>query len=328
MKKFFTFKIFERMKVHYLAEMTALIVLLSFGCQQNSAPVHTDFVYSVQLADLRLGDGVPLDLDVYVRWKIEEPKQFLRQFPTTDTFNRMVLYPRAMELGSAVANDFESVDSVFSSQREMFLAAIKNALLNELGEEGMTVKEVTVSNIVFPESYTQAMEKVGLQRQLLEGIKQEKVIAVERAAAEREQTVAESQVDIAKAEAEGRVAQINARTEESRRKSEMAKAETQAQITRKQAQAEADRNRLLAAAELEKREQMDNLDIEKGKKSRRAELESQREMATMVQANPVFASFLINRELASKVEIAVLPTGADPNVFGGLLKQGMGETKN
>ncbi len=315
--------------------LTACITFfLISSCKQNSQQFNKDAIYSVRLPDIRLGDGVPLALDLYLRWTVDQPKVFYSQFPTTDTFNSMVLFPRAMEMGSQVANDFESVDSVFSTQREAFLATVKQALEESLGEEGMSMKEVIVSNIIFPHSYTEAMEKVGLQRQLLEAIQQEKRIAIERASAEKEKAEANSKVEIARAEANGRVAQINARTEESTRKSELAKAETAAQITRKQAQAEADRNRLLAKAELEKKtdlknldltrqQEMDDLEIVKAKKVRRAELEDQIEFATVVQENPNFANFLINRELASKVGIAVVPTGSDPNVFSGLLNQGV-----
>jgi hypothetical protein len=51
------------------------------------------------------------------------------------------------------------------------------------------------------------------------------------------------------------------------------------------------------------------------------------EFANVVQKNPSFASFLVNRELASKVQIAVLPTGSDSNVFGDFLKQNI-QNKN
>ncbi|HFA50422.1 MAG TPA: hypothetical protein ENJ95_15520 [Bacteroidetes bacterium] len=334
------------MKATIFFQSVLCLLFLSVGCQQQKQPqkqevrqASPDIVYNVKLKDLRLGDGVPLDLDVFLRWTITQPKTFFNQFQTADTFNNLVLYPRSMEMGATVANSFASVDSVFSSQREAFLATVKQALEEGLGEESMSMKEVIVSNIGFPASYTRAMEKVGLQRQLLEAIEQEKVIALQRAEAEKEKAKASSKVDIVKAEAEGRLANINAKTEESRRRSELAKAETQAQIVRKKAQAEADRNRLLAKAELEKKtglknlelarqSELDNLEIEKAQKSRRSKLADQIEFATVVQNNPVFANYLVNKELASKVGIAVVPTGTDANVFGNLLKQNMNDENN
>ena len=316
-------------------EITVLLVLLTFASCRNKEktyPGPTDVVYSVTLPEVRLGDGVPLELDLYLRWKVEEPQSFFAQFSTTDTFNHMILYPRALELSTTVANQFPSVDSVFSSERELFLENIKENLHEYLGESGMSIKEVIISRVGFPTSYTTAMEKVGLQRQLLEAIRQQNAIDLEKSAADKKKAEADAQVAMAQAEADAKVAQINAKAEESRRKSQLAKAETEAQMTRKRAQAEADRNRLLAKAELEKKtdlknlelvkkQELDDLEIEKSKKAKRADLESQMEFATVVQQNPTFANFLINRELASKVEIAVLPTGTEPTVFGDLLKQ-------
>ncbi len=323
------------MKAINFFQVIFCIAVLATGCQQEQPQkAEKDYVHRFQLTDLRLGDGVPVSLDIYLRWVVDDPKAFYTQFQSKDTFNTWVLYPRAMEMGGKIANQFESVDSVFSSQREEFLVNMKQAIEESIGENGMTLKEVIVSNIIFPSSYTRAMEKVGLQRQMLEAIQQEKRIAVEKAIAEKEKTEANSKVDIAKAEAEGRVAQINAKTEESRRKSVVAKAETEAQITRKKAQAEADRNRLLAKAELEKKtdlknleltrkQELDNLEIEKVKKTMRAKLDDRSEFAKVVQANPNYANYLVNKELASKIDIAVLPTGTDPNVFSGLLQNSM-----
>lgn len=322
------------MRARFLLPLLIVVSLLSFGCQKQTSQPSTEVIYSVRLPELRLGDGVPLSLDVYLRWEVDQPKIFYNKFPNPDTFKSMVLFPRAMEMGGKIANGFPSVDSVFSTQREAFLATMKQALEESLGEEGMSMKEVIVSNILFPVSYTQAMEKVGLQRQMLEAIQQEKRLAIERAEADKEKAEANSKVAIVQAEADGRVAKINAQTEESRRKNEVAKAETQAQIVRKEAQAEADRNRLLAKAELEKKtdlknlelarqQELDDLEINKAQKARRMELEDQIEFATVVQQNPVFANYLVNKELASKVGIAVVPTGTDSNVFGNLLKQNM-----
>ena len=330
------------MKVKCLPEIIILFVILLALASCNNNPVRQagqDVVFSSRLPAIRLGDGVPVDLDVYLRWKVEAPVAFFSQFPTTDTFNRMVLYPRAMELSMTVANRYPSVDSVFASQRELFLDDVKQSLRDQLGEDGISIKEVTITNINFPQSYTSAMEKVGMQRQLLEGIRQQNVVDLEEAAAQRKKAEADGQVAIAEAEAEGKVARIEAKTEESRRLSEMARTETVAQKLRRMAQAQADSTRLLNKAELDrladlkdldlqKKRQMDDLDIEKSRKQKRAELDDNIELATVVQNNPNFASFLINKELASKVGIAVLPTGSDPNVFSGLLQQKMKEEKN
>jgi regulator of protease activity HflC (stomatin/prohibitin superfamily) len=328
------------MRVKFLFEIIVFFVLFLALSSCSDAPKSgNDIVYSVRLPNIRLGDGVPLDVDIYLRWEIENPSVFYGQFSTADTFNRLVLFPRAMELSATVANHFPSVDSVFASQRELFLDEVKQALIGQLGEDGITIEEVIVTNLSFPKSYTDAMEKVGMKRQLLEGIRQQNVVDLEQAVAQRKKAEADGLVAIAEAEAEGKVARIEAKTEENRRLSELARAETAAQKLRKMALAQADSVRMINKADIEKladlkdldlqkKRQMDDLEIEKSRKQKRADLDDNIELATVVQNNPNFASFLINKELASKVGIAVLPTGSDPNVFSGLLQQKMKEDKN
>lgn len=293
-----------------------------------------DQVHQNILNQVRLGDGVQLDLVVSTRWKIEKPVLFFDQFATVDTFNAQILRPRALELVKTAANHFPSVDSVFSSQREEFIVTIKNTLLENLGEDGIAIKEIIIADLVFPQSYTKAMEQVGLQRQELEAIRQKSVVDLERSKAAKQKAEADAQVMIATAKAESEVQNIKAKTEVNRRKNELAMAETAVQIDRKKAAAEADRKKLLAKAELEhqtdlknlevqKQRELEALQVEKKRQMDKVLLEQQMELAKMCIDNPNFASFLINRELASKVDIAVLPTGTNPNVLGSFLDQKM-----
>jgi len=226
------------------------------------------------------------------------------------------------------------VDSVFSSHRQIYINEIKQALMTNLGEQGITIKEIILSDIGFPATYTKAMEQVGLKRQEIERIRQMNEVELERATANKKKAEADGQVKIAQAEAQGKLQKIQAQTEKSRRKSELAKAETNKQVLRMEAQAEAEKLKLLAKADLEKKRGLKNLEVQKQEELEQIKINKQRqldrvafeqqlELARLCSENPTFASFLINKELASKVEIAVLPTGSDPNVFGGLLNQNM-----
>ena len=52
-----------------------------------------------------------------------------------------------------------------------------------------------------------------------------------------------------------------------------------------------------------------------------------RETAKIYGANPAYASFLVNKELASKVQIAVLPLGTDSGVLGNIIQGAIGSGK-
>lgn len=305
----------------------------------DQVPVKTriaskDIVNQHLLQEVRLGDGVPIDLDISIRWKIDDLDFFNQQFSTADSFNTMILQPRALELSRSVSYTYQSVDSIFSSQRQHYSDDLKKVLLEKLGEEGVDIKEIIIARIGFPKTYTSAMEQVGLQRQELERIRQQNIVELEKAEANKRKAAADGQVAIAQAESEGKLQQIKAKTEESRRASELAKAETKSQVARMKAKDDAERKRLLAKADLEQKTDLKNMEIQRQRDMEQIQIDKQSqldkiafqnqlELAKLCTENPVYASFLVNKELASKVEIAVLPTGTDPNVFGNILNNTM-----
>ncbi len=332
------------MKKLFFVFTTAFLLTALFSCQEESvdgshpeaglASERLTWLDSIALKDQvgfftfhnLLGDGVPINMELAIRWKITRPEMILAQFNTIKEFRDNVLNPRGKELIGQVFNEFDSVDSVFSTQRQEFINEVKDALYGSLGEEGVVIKEVICTNINFPETYTDAMEQAGLQRQELERINQEKVIAIAKAEAERSKAEAAAKVEVAKAKAEDSIEKIKAETEKNRRQSMLASAETQKQIALKQAQSEAERKKLLAKVELEKNrdikklevqheKDLAELEVDKKKKLDMGDFEVQMELAKVFQENPIYASYLVNKELASKVQIAVLPNGSDPNVF-------------
>ncbi len=320
----------KSLQSYYLILLISLAFIFS-NCETKKLPSQ-DFVHQNFLSDVRLGDGVPLQLTVSIRWKLEEVQKFHNQFITMDSFNQVILKPRSMELVKNISNEFSSVDSVFSSDRQLYINSIKDELLAKLGEPGIVINEIIVSDITFPASYTKAMEEVGLQRKEIERIRQMNIVELERATANKKKAEADGQVQIAQAEAQGKLQKIQAETEKERRKIELAKAETAKQVQKMQAQAEAEKLKLIAKAELEKKRDLKNLDIQKQKDLEQIQIDKKRQLdkvalqqqidlAKLCAENPTFATFLINKELASKVEIAVLPSGANPNVFQGLLNQ-------
>lgn len=320
-----------------------MIVILAVACSTPTPTVPTattrDQVFQSTLPNLRLGDGVPLSLQVTVRWKISEPTLFFEQFETPVAYDSMILNPRSQEIASGITNTYPSVDSLFSVHRFAYTAEIKHKFEERLGESGVEIKEVILSEIQFPITYTQAKEQVGLKEQELTRIKQQSLVDMEVAQANKKKAEADGHVAIAQAEAQGRLQKIQAQIEETRRKSEMAKAETAKQVAEMQAQSDARRQVLLAEADLkkqrdlkdlevQKKRDMQRVDIEKIKATDKVDFERQLELAKLCTENPVYASFLVNKELASKVQIAVLPNNADANLFGDLLKQNMSQVSN
>jgi hypothetical protein len=130
---------------------------------------------------------------------------------------------------------------------------------------------------------------------------------------------------------DGKVEQINAEAEKQRRMNAIAKAETEAELTDLNAKVEAKKIQELGKAEAEKKRMLAKVDVEKDQDMKEVETLNQRkrdkvamekelDYAKLCTENPTYATFLVNKEMASKVQIAVLPTGTDGGMIRGLLQ--------
>jgi len=305
--------------------LLCLIVLQFLGCdslkrEKLKQPILQDYVYKTTLRQIRLSDGGAVDIEVAIRWRVGDINAFLLQFLEFEKYQDLVLEPKSHEIARKVANTYSSIDSIFTNQREEFVQEMKQTLNEELKEENVIIKEIILSDIVFPAEFTKAVEQVALKERKLEAIRQKNIIDLEKAEAAKKKAKADGEVKIKQAEMDGHVATINARTEEKKRLSSLARTETEALVIERKAKAEAIKQTLLNAAELEKQTQLKELDIQKRKDLDGLEIEQQKKMADLYATNPNYASFLISKELASKVQIAVLPVGTDTGILGGLLQ--------
>ena len=278
-----------------------------------------DFVHNAVLQKVRLGDGIPLAIDVSVRWKIEDYASFKKQFKSANEFDSLVLMPRKLELANNVSNDFDHVDTLFNSKRQTYIKALKTYLMNNLGEKGIVIKEVIISDIIFPKSYLDSKEKLAMQQQELHTIRKQSIINVERAEANKRQAEADGKVTMTKAEVNAKVQRINAETEKSIRATRLAKAETEKQVAKLRAESDAAKQKLLAKARLEEKTDLKNLEINRQDEMAKMQFDNDMRMAKLCTDNPVYATYMVNKELASKVQIAVLPNNQDASVFNSLL---------
>lgn len=322
--------------------MTIILALsLFFGCQPSPTAEPTQFSrdqqFQFHLTNIRLGDGVPLGIELAIRWKITDEAAFFTQFEQPDSYHSMILAPRSREIAASISNTYPSVDSIFGMQRFAYMEALKGHLSDQLGEKGVEIKEIIVAEITFPHTFTQAKEQIGLKEQQLAAIRQQSIVDVEQAEANKKRAEADGLVAIAEAQAQGRLEKIQADIEASRRRRQLAQAETEKQVAEKKAESEARRLELLAQADLKKQTDLKTLEVtrqrelemvqvDKQKALEQVAWEQQLQLAKLCAENPTYASFLVNKELASHVQIAVLPNDGQSNMFGDFLQQGMKPT--
>ncbi len=314
--------------------LASAIGLISSCSLHEPRDLQIDQTHQTYLEEIRLGDGVPLDLTINLRWKVKDRRNFSRQFTNIDTYHQKILIPRSQEIVATLSNQFLSVDSVFGSQRQAYLARIKNDLNTGLEDGLVSMKEVIIAQVRFPDAYTMAKEDIGMRNQELAHIQEQNKVDLAQAEADRKRTEASNKIRIAQAEADGKLEKIQTQMEKDRRAIALARAETDRQVEKMKTDAESERRLVLAKAELAKQRDLKNLELEKRREIDQVGLtkvanenqllhEQQMQLAKLCTENPIYASFLVNRELAGQVEIAVLPTGTDPNVFKDLLHHNM-----
>ena len=317
----------------------AIVAIVSSCNKKVEAPavVARDQVFKSTLNSVRLGDGVPLDIDIAVRWKVNDYGAFSEQFESPSKYDSLILAPRELELANDVGNKYQNIDTLFNSQRHVFIKDLKQYLLANLGENRIEIKEVIVSDIAFPKSYTNSKERLAMLEQKLEQIRKENLLEQQRAKSSTLKAKSDGEVQMVKAEMDAKVQKIKAETEKSIRLSRLAKAETEKQVARSQAESDADRRKLLAKADLEKKRDfqalemqkqrdLDNIELAKEQKRVEQKFDNEMKMAKLCSENPGYAKYIVNKELASKVKIAVLPTGqGGGDVFNELLNGGLSQ---
>jgi regulator of protease activity HflC (stomatin/prohibitin superfamily) len=335
-------KIVQHLKKITLTGLAFSLLFFSTSCDKAPS-VQQQVITKSSLANVRLSDGIPLKIDLSTRWVIEDMEDFKIQFKTTGNYDSLILLPKQLELANSVSIQFLSVDSVFTTQRHAFIAELKTYLTTNLSENGIKINDVIISNIEFPQSFTQAKELLALQEQELERIKKQSVLDSVNNIAHRQRAIAQGEVNIEQAKIDAELEKINAETEKTRRASMLAKAETQKQVNEKNAESEKRRQILMAQADAERQElyaqkevdkqrklkdleiqrlkELDQLAFEKIKKNDELQYANDVQMAELCSKHPAYAQYLVNQELAKNVQIAVLPSEFEGNVFSGLLNK-------
>lgn len=293
-----------------------VVVSMWVSCQPKHQAPEIGHISKIQVPAVRLADGVPLQVSLHLRWDIEDPKHFYATYDSISGFVQHVMQPKIMEALGNMAFEYASVDSVFGTQRPLFLADMRQSILSLCQSDGIKIREVVVPGIGFPGTYVEAMEQAGLQRQELEAIRRAIILETAQAEKERKMTEVRARIQVAQEEANAKIQEIQTRGEERRRAAELARAETQAQLDYKKAMTDAERQRALNQTELEKLTGLKELEVQKTQQMNASDIQKQTELAKIYSGNPDYASFIIDKELATNVGVAILPpSGNIPNLL-------------
>jgi regulator of protease activity HflC (stomatin/prohibitin superfamily) len=284
-------------------------------------------------------EGLQVGLAVSVRYRIDPSKLSYIQASLPEPLDDEVVAPVVLSTFHALAPNY-IVRDVFSTKREEFRAKAAQTISARLAGDGIVVKEVLLKQVELPDEYAKGLEDLLLKEQQDDrtsvdaDIEQKRVaIAASQAEAQkirdvkRAEASAQSQVIMAKAQADSMVYTLplkqkqieQSRLEaEARKQTTLEDADAQAQAKVIDSKAEQQRQALLADSEANRirilaqaNQQRENLQAEaeanRIRLTSRAESEEMNLQAAALKANPMLVQLTVAQRLSDKLQIMMVP---------------------
>ena len=309
----------------------------------------------LEVLNVEAREGLQLGLAVSVRYRIDPTRLGYIQANLPQPVDEEIVAPVVLSTFHALAPNY-IVRDVFSSKREEFRARAAQTITERLAGDGIIVKEVLLKKVELPEEYAKGLEDLLLKEQenertSVEADIEQKRVAIAQSLAEAQkirdvkhaEANAQSQVIMAKAQADAMVYTLplkQKQIEQSRLEAEAKKqttledADAQAQAKVIDTKAEQQRQSLLADSEANRirvlaqaEQQRQNLEADAAANRIRltahAEAERMQLEASALKANPLLVQLTVAQRLSDRVQIMMVPSDGKFFFTNDVLKSAM-----
>lgn len=294
---------------------------------------------NLTVLNVQAREGLQIGLAVSVRYRIDPSKIGYIQANLPQPIDDEVVAPVVLSTFHALAPNY-IVRDVFSTKREEFRAKAAQSITTRLASDGIVVKEVLLKQVELPDEYAKGLEDLLLKEQeddrtAVDAEIEQKRVAIAASQAEaqkirdvkRAEASAQSQVIMAKAQADSMVYTLplkqkqieQSRLEaEARKQTTLEDADAQAQAKVIDSKAEQQRQALLADSEgnrirvlAQANQQRENLQAEaeanRIRLTAQAESEEMNLEAAALKTNPQLVQLTVAQRLSDKVQIMMVP---------------------
>ena len=302
-------------------------------------------------------EGLQVGLAVTVRYRIDPSRLAYIQANLPQPVDSEVVAPVVLSTFHALAPNY-IVRDIFSTKREEFRSKAAQMITARLGGDAIVVKEVLLKQVELPEEYAKGLEDLLLKEQeddrtSIDAEIEKKRVAIAESQAEAQkirdvkhaEADAQSQVIMAKAQADAMVYTLplkQKQIEQSRLEAEAKKqttledADAQAQAKVIDSKAEQQRQGLLADSEANRirvlaqaQQQRENLEADAAanriRLTSQAEAEQMQLEAAALKTNPQLVQLTIAQRLSDKVQIMMVPNDGKFFFANDVLRSAMGE---
>ena len=293
----------------------------------------------LEVLNVQAREGLQVGLAVSVRYRIDPTRLGYIEANLPQPVDDQVVAPVVLSTFHALAPNY-IVRDVFSTKREEFRARAAETITARLADDGIVVKEVLLKQVELPEEYAKGLQDLLLKEQeddrtSVDASIEKKRVAIAESQAEAQkirdvkhaEAAAQSQVIMAKAQADAMVYTLplkQKQIEQSRLEAEAKKqttledANAQAEAKVIDSKAEQQRQSLLADSEANRirvlaqaQQQRENLEADaeanRIRLTAQARAEQMQLEASALKANPQLVQLTVAQRLSDKVRIMMVP---------------------
>jgi regulator of protease activity HflC (stomatin/prohibitin superfamily) len=263
-------------------------------------------------------EGLNIGMAVTVRYRLDPSRLSSVQAHMPQPVDKELVPPVVASAWRQLAPEY-TVREIFSTKREEVRAKAAAIITRKLGQDGIVVEEVMLSDIQLPEQYAKGLEGLLLKEQeddqlgVVTDIQQKQVrIAELQAEAEAVQKVkaaeGEAKSRVVEAKGESDAMQYTLPLKQKQIEQSKLEAEARKETTIQNAEAQAQAKVIDSKAELERRNMMAEAEASRVRLMATADAERMTSEAALLNKSPLLINKIIAERLSDKIQMVMVPS--------------------
>ncbi len=277
-------------------------------------------------------EGLSIGLAITVRYKLDPRRLDFIHANLPQPVEKEIVPPIVSSVFRELAPNY-TVREVFATKREEIRQTASDRIARKLEADGIIVKEVMLRDVQLPVEYARGLEGLLLKEQENEGLgvetemktKQVKIAELEAEAArvqQVKQAEGAGQVRVLQAKSEADAMQFTLPLKQKQIEQSRLEAEAQKEATVKNAEAQAQAKVIDSKAELERRNLLADAEANRIRVVAAADSERMKSEATLLKQNPLLINKIVAERMSDKLQIMMVPSDAKI-FFNDVMKSGV-----
>jgi len=263
-------------------------------------------------------EGLSLGLAITVRYRLDPRRLDYIQSHLPQPIETELVPPIVASAWRELAPSY-TVRDIFSAKREEVRQRAADAITQQLGADGIVVKEVMLRDIQLPPEYAKGLQNLLLKEQQDDQLsvetdihqKQVRISELDAEAqkvAQVKQAEGDAQVKVLEAKGESDAMQYTLPLKQKQIEQTRLEAEARKESTIKNAEAQAEAKVIDGKAEMERRKYLADAEANRIRVTAAADNERMKLEAAALKQNPLLINKIVAEKLSDKIQLVMVPT--------------------